>query len=416
MLWRLPSPNEREMQSLEKPMDTAKYQELMKLQQEHVLGTYSPPMMIERGAMSWVWDAVGKRYLDFSTGISVCNLGHCHPRVTEAIQRQAAKLVHVSNLYYNENQPRLAALIARHSFNGRVFFCNSGAEANEGMIKFARKWGHDDGRYEIICMDDSFHGRTLATLAATGRAKYRKGFQPDVKGFVHVNFSDLDAVRHAIGPKTVAVLAEAVQGEGGIRPASKEFMVGLRRLCDDHKLLLLLDEVQCGMGRTGQYFGYQNYGVEPDAMSMAKALANGFPIGAFEVQQKFKDLLPPGTHASTFGGNPLACAAGIAVFETFEKDNVLDNCRRMGARLCGKLQELKLRHPGIKEVRGLGLMVGVDLGQPVGDLVKAAREAGLLILSAGETVLRIMPPLTVQDEEIDLAVSLIDSVLAKASL
>jgi acetylornithine/N-succinyldiaminopimelate aminotransferase len=389
--------------------------EPLQLQQQYVLGTYAPAMLISRGAMSWVWDGDGRKYLDFATGISVCNLGHCHPRVTEAIQRQAATLVHVSNLFYNENQPRLAAAIARHSFGGRVFFANSGAEANEGMIKLARKWGHDQGKWQIICMEESFHGRTLATLAATGRAKYRKGFQPDVAGFVHVPFNDLAAVRAAITPQTAAVLMEPVQGEGGIRPATQEFMTGLRQLCDERGLLLLVDEVQCGMGRTGRMFAHQHYGITPDAMSLAKALGNGVPIGALVVRQELKDVLTPGTHASTFGGNPLCCAAGLAVFETFEKDNILDNVRVMGALLREKLLALQQKHSGIKDVRGLGLMLGVDLGRPVGDLVTAARAKGLLILSAGETVLRIMPPLTVQPDEIDLAVRILDEVLSSSA-
>lgn len=386
--------------------------ESLQLQQQYVLGTYAPAMLISRGAMGWVWDGDGRKYLDFATGISVCNLGHCHPRVTEAIQRQAATLVHVSNLFYNENQPRLAAAIARHSFGGRVFFANSGAEANEGMIKLARKWGHEQGKWRIVCMEESFHGRTLATLAATGRAKYRKGFQPDMDGFMHVPFNDLAAVRAAITPQTAAVLMEPVQGEGGIRPATQEFMTGLRQLCDERGLLLLVDEVQCGMGRTGRMFAHQHYGITPDAMSLAKALGNGVPIGALVVRQELKDVLTPGTHASTFGGNPLCCAAGLAVFETFEKDNILDNVRVMGALLREKLLALQQKHPGIKEVRGLGLMLGVDLGRPVGDLVAAARAKGLLILSAGETVLRIMPPLTVQADEIDLAVRVLDEVLS----
>ena len=386
--------------------------ELLQLQQQYVLGTYSPAMLITRGAMSWVWDGDGRQYLDFATGISVCNLGHCHPRVTEAIQRQAATLVHVSNLFYNENQPRLAAAIARHSFDGRVFFANSGAEANEGMIKLARKWGHDQGKWQILCMEESFHGRTLATLAATGRAKYRKGFQPDVEGFVHVPFNDLAAVRAAVTPQTAAVLLEPVQGEGGIRPATPEFLAGVRQLCDERGLLLLVDEVQCGMGRTGCMFAHQHYGITPDAMSLAKALGNGVPIGALVVRQELKDVLTAGTHASTFGGNPLACAAGLAVFEAFDQDNVLDNVRVMGALLREKLLALQRKHAAIQEVRGLGLMLGIDLGRPVGDLVAAARARGLLILSAGESVLRIMPPLTVQADEIDLAVRILDELLS----
>ena len=396
-------------------MDSKSAQETMELHKKFVLGTYAPPpLLLVRGAMSRVWDSEGRRFLDFTTGISVCNLGHCHPRVTEAIQRQAAKLVHVSNLFANENQPRLAERISLHSFGGRVFFCNSGAEANEGMIKLARKHGHEQGRYQIICMEESFHGRTLATLAATGRAKYRKGFQPDVAGFVHVPFNDLAAVKAAVNDKTAAILLEPIQGEGGIRPATQEFMEGVRDLCNQHGILMLCDEVQCGMGRTGHYFAYQHYGVEPDAMSLAKALGNGYPIGALVVQRKLEQVLPPGTHASTFGGTPLACAAALAVFDTFEKDLVLDHCRKMSSYLLEKLQDLREKYPVIQEIRGLGLILGLDLGQPVGDLVTAARGHGLLILSAGETVLRLLPPLTVQPDEIDEAVAILDKVLAKA--
>jgi acetylornithine/succinyldiaminopimelate/putrescine aminotransferase len=282
------------------------------------------------------------------------------------------------------------------------------------MIKFARRWGHERGRFEILCMDESFHGRTLATLAATGRAKYRKGFQPDVEGFVHVPFNDLEALRAAVTPRTVAVLLEPVQGEGGIRVADAAFLQGVRRLCDEQGLLLLLDEVQCGMGRTGEFFAYQHFGIEPDAMSLAKALGNGFPLGAFTVRQAHAEVLPAGTHASTFGGGPLACAAGIAVFAAFEEDQVLDNCRRMGAHLRQGLERLQQRHACVREIRGLGLMLGLDVGRPVAELVMLAREKGLLILPAGETVLRLLPPLTIQAEEADLALHILDEVLASA--
>jgi predicted acetylornithine/succinylornithine family transaminase len=387
--------------------------ELQELQKRYVLGTYAPETTLVRGNMSTVWDIDGNSYLDFTTGISVCNLGHCHPRVTEAIQQQAAKLVHVSNIFYNENQPQLASLIARNSFDGRVFFCNSGAEANEGMIKFARRWGHAKGKYEIICMEASFHGRTLATLAATGRSKYRQGFAPDVEGFVHVPFNDLEKVAAAISEKTAAILLEPVQGEGGIIPADKEFMAGLRELCDRRHILLLFDEVQCGMGRTGTFFAHQQYGIEPDAMSMAKSLGNGIPIGAFEVQERYNDILVPGTHATTFGGNPLACAAGIAVFEAFEEDYILDNCIRMGAMLHRKLEELGAKYDFVGEVRGLGLMVGVELACPVKTVIAKAFEKGLLVLSAGENVLRLLPALTIEEEELERGVAILDQVFSE---
>ena len=386
---------------------------LMGLQKQHVLGTYSPQLILVRGEMAYVWDIEGNRYLDFSTGISVCNLGHCHPRVTEAIQRQAAKLVHVSNLYYNENQPKLAAKIAQHSFGGRVFFCNSGAEANEGMIKFARRWGNPQGRHEIVTMQDSFHGRTLATLAATGRKKYRAGFPPDVEGFVHVPFNDFGALEQAVTEKTAAVMLEPVQGEGGIVVADSAYMLEVQALCREKGILLLLDEVQCGMGRTGEFFAYQHYGVEPDAMSMAKSLGNGVPLGAFELKADFDDILPPGTHATTFGGNPLACAAGLAVFDAFEQEDVVDNCIEMAARIRGRLAEMQERYECIRELRGLGLMIGLQLTVPVKDVIGKARERGLLVLPAGEDVLRLMPPLTVQPTEADEALTILDGVFAE---
>ncbi len=390
-------------------------QELLDLHACHVMGTYFPSeLLLVRGQGARLWEADGREFLDFAAGISVCNLGHCHPRVTAAIARQAGELVHVSNLFMNPNQPILASLVAGHSFGGRVFFCNSGAEANEGMIKFARKWGHEAGRHEIVCMDDSFHGRTLATLAATGRAKYRKGFQPDVEGFVHVPFNDIEALAKACGERTCAVLLEPVQGEGGVVPAELDYLRAVRQFCDDRQLLLLIDEVQCGMGRTGKYFAYQHYGIEPDAMSMAKALGNGFPLGALEVQQRHAAVLSPGTHATTFGGSALACAAGIAVFEAMEAENVLANVDAVGAYLRAALDKMRNTHPCIGLVRGLGLMIGVLLDPQlveVATVVAAARAQGLLVLSAGENVLRLLPPLTIGTAEVDQAVTILDRVL-----
>mgnify|MGYP006288042857 FL=1 len=384
-------------------------------QKQYVLGTYpATETVLSRGSMAHVWDATGRRYIDFTSGISVCNLGHCHPRVTEAIQRQAAKLVHVSNLYINENQPLLAKHISQKSFGGKLFFCNSGAEANEGMIKFARRWGHDRGKFEIVCMEDSFHGRSLATLAATGREKYRKGFQPDMPGFVHVPFNDLGALEGAITERTAAVLVEPIQGEGGVIPAEPDYLRGVRELCSEHGVLLLFDEVQCGMGRTGRYFAHQHYGVEPDAMTMAKAVANGFPLGALEVRKDYDTVLSPGTHASTFGGNPLACAAGIAVFETFEEEDVLDNCQRMAAELWDRLHDLQAKHACVCGIRGIGLMIGVVLDTPAPPFLTKAREKGLLILTAGENVLRLMPPLTVDRESIVRGCDILDAVLSDA--
>ena len=294
--------------------------------EEYILGTYKPSVFFDKGKGSYLWDENGRKYLDFGSGISVCNLGHSHPKVAEAISKQAQKLLHVSNLYMTENAPLLAEKISKNGFNGKVFFCNSGAEANEGLIKFARKWGSDKGRYEIICMNDSFHGRSLAALAATGRSKYREGFGPDLQGFVHVDYGDLEAVKNALSDKTAAIMLEPVLGEGGVRPAAVEFIQSVRKLCDEAGILMMCDEVQTGIGRTGKMFAHQHFEIEPDAMSLAKALGNGMPIGAFMLQRKHEGILVPGTHATTFGGTPLACAAGLAVFEAYEEEHVIENC------------------------------------------------------------------------------------------
>ncbi|MDD3694826.1 MAG: aspartate aminotransferase family protein [Lentisphaeria bacterium] len=378
--------------------------QLLQLDRDFVLPTYGRELMLVRGEGSRVWDYYGNEYLDFGMGISVCNLGHCHPAVTAAIQEQAARLVHCSNLYHNELQARLAAVIAGLSFGGKVFFCNSGAEANEGMIKFARRWGSRNGaRSEIICASHCFHGRTLATLAATATAKYREGFAPDMGGFVFATYNDLQAVRDAINSNTVAVMVEPVQGEGGVHPASKEFLQGLRQLCDEKNLLLLLDEVQTGMGRCGHYFAYENFGIVPDAISLAKALGNGFPMGAFVIRSDYASLFAPGVHGSTFGGTPLACAASLAVFRTMEEENVIDNVRQMSRYLFARLEELKREFAMIKEVRGLGLLIGLQIGDKVKELQKACLDQRLLVLTAGEGVLRMLPSLKVSREEIDQA-------------
>ncbi len=386
--------------------------DILELYKDYILPTYpEPEIVFSRGCMARLYTPDGAEYLDFTSGIGVCNLGHCHPRVTEAIQKQAARLVHTSNLFANENQPRLARLLSEHTFGGKLFFCNSGAEANEGMIKLARKWGSEEGRFEIITMDESFHGRTLATLAATGRDKYRKGFQPDVEGFVHVPFNDLGAVRQAVNDKTVAVLVEPIQGEGGVIPATQSFLTGLRELCDEKNILLLFDEVQCGMGRTGDLFAALKYGVEPDAIAMAKALGNGFPSGAFAADSKYADVLTPGSHASTFGGNPLAAAAGIAVLETLFDEGVLEQSRRKAALLWQGLEELRDRHACITELRGSGLMIGLQLDTPVADVIRKCREQKLLVLPAGTNVLRLLPPLVIEDNEIQTALDTIDAAL-----
>ncbi len=389
------------------------FAELLNLDREYVLPTYGRDTMLVRGEGSRVWDFFGNEYLDFTMGISVCNLGHCHPAVTRAISEQAAKLVHCSNVFYNEYQPRLASVIARNSFDGKVFFCNSGAEANEGLIKFARRWGsRNGGRYEIICATHAFHGRTLATLAATAKLQYREGFAPDMNGFVFAEFNQLEAVRAAITPRTVAVLVEPVQGEGGVYHASPKFIQGLRQLCDEQNLLLLFDEIQSGMGRSGKYFAYQHYDIVPDGLSMAKALGNGIPMGAFEIGAEFSELFAPGVHGSTFGGTPLACAASLAVFKVIEEEKVLENVQAMSLCLFARLGKLQKQFPFIKDIRGMGLMIGVEVGERVVALQTACKKRRLLTLTAGEGVLRLLPSLKVTLPEIDQACDILASALA----
>ena len=383
---------------------------------KYILQTYAPSMLIVRGKGSEVWDDDNRRYLDFATGISVCNLGHCHDKVTKAIQEQAAKLVHVSNLYFNEVTPRLAEKLVKNGFDGAVFFANSGAEANEGMIKLARKFGSADGRYEIISMVDSFHGRTLATLAATGRAKYRQGFAPDVQGFKQVPFNDFEALKNAVTDKTCAIMLEPLQGEGGIIPADKEYLKKVRALCDEKNLLLLFDEVQCGMGRTGNLFAFKTFGIEPDVVSMAKAIANGMPMGAFLVKRKYADVLKVGEHASTFGGTPLASSAALAVLEAIEEENLLDNCQKMGAYLMNRLSEIIKPYEFVKEVRGLGLMIGIVLDHNGNSLREVILKNGLIVLTAGETVVRLLPALNITQENADEALAIIEKSLAEYSL
>lgn len=395
-------------------MDSELCQNIVALHKERVMPTYSADLLLVKGRGPYVWDCEGARYVDFTCGISVCNLGHCHPAVSAAIKKQCSQLVHVSNLFINDKQPLLADRLAKLSFDAKAFFSNSGAEANEGMIKFARKWGSGKGRFEVVCMEDSFHGRTLATLAATGRSKYRAGFAPDTQGFKHVPFNNLDALAAAIDDKTAAVLLEPVQGEGGVLKADPAYLKGARELCDARGVLLMFDEVQCGMGRTGKMFAYQNYpGIEPDVMSLAKALANGYPIGAFLARRSLGDVLTPGTHASTFGGTPLACAAALATLDVFEKENLLDNCLVQGAVAMEMLSKLARKRPVIQQVRGLGLMIGIVLDRDSKPLIPIARKEGLLIVAAGENVVRFYPPINVKRAEIAKAVRLLDRALVK---
>ena len=378
---------------------------------QYVMPTYAPGLTLVRGAGVSVWDDAGKEYLDFMAGIAVCNTGHCHPAVVEAVRRQAGILMHCSNLFHNELQPRLAQKISEIGIGGKVFFCNSGAEANECLFKLARKWGSADGRHQIVSMKNSFHGRTLATMTATGQTKYQKGFEPLVPGFAYADFNDLASVRAALSPSTVAILCEAVQGEGGIVPADPMFLEGLRALCDENRILLFFDEVQCGIGRTGKWFGFQNYPIRPDGFSMAKALGGGFPIGAAAVSPELSNVFQPGNHASTFGGNPLACAAALATLETIEKEGLLAHAAEMGALFANGLRKLAERRSCVRTVRGIGLMVGLVLDVPAKPVEIKLRESGLLCIATGDHVLRFVPPLVVSAGQIRRAIDLVDAAL-----
>ena len=377
-------------------------------------------LVLERGEGSYVWDVDGKCYLDLAGGIAVCSLGHAHPEITEALTEQAQKLIHVSNLYYNELQGRLAKRIVDLIAPGRVFFCNSGAEANEGLFKLARKFGRDDGRYEIITTVDSFHGRTLAGIAATGQEKVKKGFEPAVEGFKQVPFNDLDAMRRAITPKTAAILIEPVQGESGITIAKPEYLIGLRRLCDEQNLLLLFDEVQAGHFRTGKFQSWQrileneNVDLVPDAVSMAKSLGGGFPMGAFWVREKFANVLSAGTHASTFGGTPLACAVALKIFDVIERDNLAGNARDTGDFLLRELQKVQQRFPKVvKIVRGLGLMIGIEFQSQFKavEIVKELHQRNLLTVPAGNSVARLLPALNLSRGEAEEGLRIIEKLV-----
>lgn len=384
-------------------MNTA---EIAETQKKYLIPTYAPAVALVEGSGTSVWDAEGNEYLDFVSGIAVTNIGHCHPKMVRAVQDQVEKLVHVSNLFYNEKQPQLAKALSEHSGlpGAKCFFCNSGAEANEGLIKLARLWGSDKGRYEIVTMRQSFHGRTLATLTATGQDKVQKGFGPLPEGFVYATFNDLQSIEDAISSKTAAVLVEALQGEGGVIPAEPEFFSSLRKLCDEKGILLLCDEVQCGMGRTGKWFGFQNYDAQPDAFSLAKGLGNGFPIGAIVASQKLADIFQPGHHATTFGGTPLACAAALSVVEVIEEEDLLANTMMMGAYFVEGLCDVALKHKQwIAQVRGLGLLLGLVLDVPALPLQKKLLEKGMLSLATAGNVLRLLPPLNVSQAEIDQA-------------
>lgn len=388
--------------------------EIQEIYDRYVIPNYiRNPILLEKGSGVDVWDAEGTRYLDLFSGWAVSLLGHCHPHVVAAIQNQAAKLQHAPNIYYTEPQGLLAKQISEKSFGGQCFFCNSGAEANEAAIKLARIHNANTGRYKIITFLDSFHGRTIATVTATAQPKYHKGFAPLVEGFSYVPFNDLDALKKAVDDKTCAIMLEPIQGEGGINIATKEFMHGIRKLCDEKGLLMILDEVQCGMGRSGKYFAYQHYDIKPDIMTLAKALGGGVAIGAMTAKREIAKSLVPGSHASTFGGNPLACAAGVAVFETIEKEGLLSHVTKIGNYSVEQLQSLQKTHNTIREVRGVGLMIGIELTVNGAEFIKSCIQAGLFLNCTHEKVIRFMPPLNVKKEHIDEGLKIISAVLSK---
>ena len=394
---------------------------IRELFEQNVVPSYARfDLVLERGEGNYVWDVDGKRYLDLAAGIAVCSLGHAHAEMTKALTEQSQKLIHVSNLYYNELQGRLAKRIVDLIAPGRVFFCNSGAEANEGLFKLGRKFGHETGRYEIITTIDSFHGRTLAGIAATGQEKVKKGFEPAVVGFKQVPFNDLEATRGAITPQTAAILVEPVQGESGITIATSEYLVGLRKLCDERNLLLMFDEVQAGHFRTGKFQSWQrileNEDVDlvPDAVAMAKSLGGGFPMGAFWVREKFANVLSAGTHASTFGGTPLACAVALTIFEVIEREHLATNARETGDFLLRELQTIQQRFPKVvKVVRGLGLMIGIEF-QPqfkAVEIVKELHRRNLLTVPAGNSVIRLLPALNLSRGEAEEGLRAIEKLI-----
>jgi acetylornithine/N-succinyldiaminopimelate aminotransferase len=394
-------------------LDTA---ELVALSEKHLMRfTKRQPVALVRGEGVRVWDTDGRAYLDFTGGIAVTALGHSHPRVVGTLREQAATLLHISNLFLVPPQIHLAKLLCDHSFADRVFFSNSGAEANETAIKLARKWAKEHGasdRGDIITMRGGFHGRTLATVTATAQEKYHHGFEPLPGGFKYVAYDDLRAVERAIDSRTAAVLVEPIQGEGGVMIPGDGYLPGLRKLCDEAGILLVLDEIQTGMGRTGRLWAYEHSGVTPDIMTVAKALANGVPIGATLATDDVALAFTPGTHGSTFGGNPLATAVGLTVLGTVVEDRLPERAARLGRLLRERLVAVQERHPGlVREVRGRGLLIGLDLVPPVGDVVTACRERGLLALTAGDNTLRLAPPLVLDEADAEQGAAIVERSL-----
>jgi len=389
-----------------------KTSEIISLCNQYTMPNYPrKDVVLVRGKGSRVWDSDGNEYLDMFPGWGVDGLGHCHPRVVEAIRDQAGKLLHVANDYYNDVQGRLAQLISTRSFGGQCFFCNSGAEANEAAIKLSRIATPPE-KFAILTALNSFHGRTLTTVAATGQAKYQRGFEPLPPGFTHVPFGSVEAMRDACTPETSAIMVEPIQGEGGINVATQEYLAGLRKLCDENGMLLIFDEVQTGMGRTGKMFAYQHCGVEPDIMTLAKMLGGGVAIGAAVARKEIAAHLTPGTHASTFGGNPLAARAAIATIEAIEEEGLLDNAAKMGQRIIDSLEKISRQVGGIREIRGMGLMIGAEMEFPATGLVLECLKNGLLLNCTHDTVVRLLPSLCITKEEVDEGLAIFEKALS----
>lgn len=383
------------------------------LGEKYVMKTYSRfPLTFVKGDGMYVYDENGKKYIDFVAGIAVNSLGHNHPKLVKAISEQASKLIHISNLYYTEPQVNLAQKLVENGSLDKVFFCNSGAESIEAALKLARKYGSKTGRQEIITMNQSFHGRTFAAVTATGQDHYHEGFGDMFPHIKYADFNDIDSVKSAVTDNTIAILMEPVQGEGGIRPANKEFLQAVRELCDEKDILLMFDEVQCGVGRLGTLFAYQTFGVVPDIMSTAKGIAGGIPCGLMMAKANVAESFAPGDHASTFGGNPLATAAGNVVVDEL-LNGLLDNVKTHGKYLREKLDAIASKHSDlVKDVRGIGLMQGIELNKPAGEYIAKAIDMGLLLVGAGKFIIRFVPSLIVSKEDIDMAMEILDKALS----
>lgn len=392
-------------------------QELIEKADRVIAATYRRfPVVMTKGSESTLWDSTGRKYIDFVAGIAVCNLGHAHPRITQVLTEQSKTLVHVSNLYYTIPQTQLAAWLIEHSFADRSFFCNSGAEANEAAIKLARKYFSskgESGRYRIIAMEKSFHGRTLATLSATGQEKIRQGFDPLVSGFDFVPFNDVDALKEAIGPATCAVMMEPIQGEGGVRCPQPGYLKSVRKVCDQSGALLIFDEIQTGIGRTGRLFAYEHFDVAPDIMTLAKALANGLPMGAMLAREQVASAFGPGAHASTFGGTPLVSAVALEVLKILEEEKIIEYAAKIGSYFKAQLDGLKNRHKIVLDVRGEGLLLGMKLSEDGTQVVQKCMENGFLINCIQEKILRFTPPLIIEKTEIDALISCLDKILGR---